>query len=153
MTRIQTSVLSNLRKYRPTCSKLGLSLCASCSQDLAIYHLTSQFRAFQEKFRKFKSQRHYAMQIGTPHTDMAIYLAETRSTLWAEFHIMVLKLMNIELTNSAIHARLMVEAELRSNFMINAATSWYGPTFSIIPSRLIAFSISFLRTLLLILSG
>ena len=63
------------------------------------------------------------MQIGTPHADMAIYLAETRSTLWTEFHIMVLKLMNIELTNSAIHARLMVEAELRSNFMINAATS------------------------------
>ena len=63
------------------------------------------------------------MQIGTPHTNMTIYLAKTRSTLWAEFHKMVLKLMNIELTNSAIHARLMVEAKIRSNFMMNANTS------------------------------
>ena len=123
MTRLQTSVLLNSRKYRPTCSKLGLSLCASCIQDLAIYHLTSQFRVFQEKFRKFKSQRQYAMQIGTPHTDMETYLAETRSTLWAEFHELVLKLMNIELTNSAIHARLMVKAKIRSNFMMNAASA------------------------------
>ena len=123
MTRIQTSVLLNSRKYRPTCSKLGLSLCASCIQDLAIYHLTSQFRVFQEKFRKFKSQRQYAMQIGTPHTDMAIYLAETRSTLWTEFHQLVLKLMDIELTNSAIHAGLILEANIRSGFMINAASA------------------------------
>ena len=63
------------------------------------------------------------MQIGTPHTDMAIYLAETKSTLWAEFHELVLKLMNIELTNSAIHARLMVKAKIRSNFMMNATSA------------------------------
>ena len=63
------------------------------------------------------------MQIGTPHTDMETYLAETRSTLWAEFHDLVLKLMTIELTNSAIHARLMVKAKIRSNFMMNAASA------------------------------
>lgn len=72
------------------------------------------------------------MQIGTPHTDMAIYLAETRSTLWAEFHELVLKLMNIELTNSAIHARLILEADIRSGFMMNAASAdmvQYFPPF------------------------
>ena len=120
MTRIRTRVLSNLRKYRPTCSKLGLYLCASCVQDLAIYHLTSKFRAFKEKFRKFRSQQHYAMQIGTTHTDMESDLAKTRSTLWAEFHDLVLKLMNIAQTNSALHARLLAEAKMRSNFILTA---------------------------------
>ena len=123
MTRIQTRVLSNLRKYRPTCSKLGHYLCASCVQDLAIYHLTSRFRAFKEKFGKFRSQRHYAMQFGTTHIDMESDLAKTRSTLWTEFHQLVLKLMDIELTNSAIHARLILEADIRSGFMMNAASA------------------------------
>ena len=123
MTRIQTRVLSNLRKYRPTCSKLGLYLCASCVQDLAIYHLTSRFRAFKEKFRKFRSQQHYAMQFGTTHIDMESDLAKTRSTLWAKFHDLVLKLMNIAQTNSALHARLLAEAKMRSNFILTATST------------------------------
>ena len=45
---------------------------------------------------------------------------------------MVLKLMNIELTNSAIHARLILEADIRSGFMMNAASAdmvQYFPPF------------------------
>ena len=107
MTRIQTRVLSNLRTYRPTCSKLGHYLCASCVQDLAIYHLTFRFRAFKEKFGKFRSQRHYARQFGTTHIDMESGLAKTRYALWAEYHDLVLKLMDIARINSALHARLL----------------------------------------------
>ena len=123
MTRIQTRVLSNLRTYRPTCSKLGHYLCASCVQDLAIYHLTSRFRAFKEKFRKFRSQRHYAMQFGTTHIDMESDLAKTRFTLWTEFHDLVLKLMDIAQTNSALHVRLLAEAKMKSNFILTAAST------------------------------
>ena len=123
MTRIQTRVQSNLREYRPTCYKLGLYLCASCVQDLAIYQLTSNFRAFKEKFNKFQFQQHDAMQVGMTHTGIGSDLAMTRATLWAEFRDLVLKLNDIEQTNSALHARLMAEAKMRSNFIINAAST------------------------------
>ena len=123
MTRIQTRVLSNLRTYRPTCSKLGHYLCASCVQDLAIYHLTFRFRAFKEKFGKFRSQRHYARQFGTTHIDMESDLAKTRFTLWTEFHDLVLKLMDIAQTNSALHARLLAEAKMKSNFILTKAST------------------------------
>ena len=123
MTRVQTRVQSNLREYRPTCYKLGLYLCASCVQDLAIYRLTSNFRAFKEKFKKFQFQQHDAMQVGMTHTGIGSDLAMTRATLWAEFRDLVLKLNDIEQTNSALCARLMAEAKLRSDFMINAAST------------------------------
>ena len=107
MTRIQTRVLSNLRTYRPTCSSLWRCLCASCVQDFAIYHLTFKFRAFKKKFGKFMSQRHYTRQFGTTHIDMESDLAKTRYALWAEYHDLVLKLMDIARINSALHARLL----------------------------------------------
>ena len=148
MTRIQTRVLSNLRTYRPTCSKLGRYLCASCVQDLAIYHLTFRFRAFKEKFGKFRSQRHYARQFGTTHIDMESDLAKTRFTLWAEFHDLVLKLMDIAQINSALHARLLSRGQNEIKFHIKRSINWYGSASSTIPSRLIASSISFLQNLL-----
>ena len=123
MTRVQTRVQSNLREYRPTCYKLGLYLCASCVQDLAIYQLTSNFRAFKEKFNKFQFQQHDAMQVGMTHTGIGSDLAMTRATLWAEFRDLVLKLYDIEQANSALYARLMTGAKMRSDFIINAAST------------------------------
>ena len=123
MTRVQTRVQSNLREYRPTCYKLGLYLCASCVHDLAIYRLTSNFQAFKEKFKKFKFQQHDAMQVGMTHKGIGSDLAMTRATLWAEFGELVLQLNDIERTNSALYARLMAEAKMRSDFMINAAST------------------------------
>ena len=122
MTRVQARVQLNLRGYRPTCYKLGLYLCASCVQDLAIYRLTSNFRAFKEKFRKFQLLQHDAMQVGTTHAGIGSDLAMTKATLWAEFRDLVLKLIDIEQTNSALYARLMAEAKIRSDFMMNAAS-------------------------------
>ena len=123
MTRVQARVQLNLRGYRPTCYKLGLYLCASCVQDLAIYRLTSNFRAFKEKFRKFQLLQHDTMQVGTTHAGIGSDLAMAKATLWAEFRDMVLKLIDIERTNFALYARLMAEAKIRSDFMINAAST------------------------------
>ena len=123
MTRVQARVQLNLREYRPTCYKLGLYLCASCVQDLAIYQLTSNFRAFKEKFKKFQFQQHDAMQVGMTHTGIGSDLAMTRATLWAEFRDLVLKLYDIEQANSALYARLMTGAKMRSDFIINAAST------------------------------
>ena len=148
MTRVQTRVLSNLRTYRPTCSSLWRCLCASCVQDFAIYHLTFKFRAFKEKFGKFRSQRHYARQFGTTHIDMESDLAKTRFTLWAEFHDLVLKLMDIAQINSALHARLLSTGRNEIKFHIERSINWYGSASSTIPSRLIVSSISFWQNLL-----
>ena len=123
MTKVQARVQSHLGDYRPTCYKLGLYLCASCVHDLAIYRLTSNFQAFKEKFKKFKFQQHDAMQVGMTHKGIASGLAMTRATLWAEFRDLVLKLNDIEQTNSALYARLMAEAKMRSDFMIHAAST------------------------------
>ena len=123
MTKVQARVQSHLGDYRPTCYKLGLYLCASCVHSLAIYRLTSNFQAFKKKFKKFKFQQHVAMQVGMTHKGIGSDLAMTRATLWAEFRDLVLKLNDIEQTNSALYARLMAEAEMRSDFMINAAST------------------------------
>ena len=123
MTRVQARVQSNLREYRPTCYKLGLYLCASCVQDLAIYRLTSNFRAFKEKFKKFQFQQHDAMQVGMTHKGIGSDLAMTRATLWAKFRELVLQLNDIERTNSALYTRLMAEARMRSVFMVDAAST------------------------------
>ena len=123
MTKVQARVLSHLGDYRPTCYKLGLYLCASYVHSLAIYRLTSNFQAFKEKFKKFKFQRHVAMQVGMTHKGIGSDLAMTRATLWAEFGELVLQLNDIERTNSALYARLMAEAKMRSDFMINAAST------------------------------
>ena len=123
MTKVQARVQSHLGDYRPTCYKLGLYLCASCVHDLAIYRLTSNFQAFKEKFKKSKFQQHDAMQVGMTHKGIASDLAMTKATLWAEFRDLVLKLNDIEQTNSALYARLMAEAKIRSDFMINAAST------------------------------
>ena len=123
MTEVQARVQSHLGDYRPTCYKLGLYLCASCVHDLAIYRLTSNFQAFKEKFKKFKFQRHVAMQVGMTHKGIGSDLAMTRATLWAEFRELVLQLNEIERTNSALYARLMAEARMRSVFMVEAAST------------------------------
>ena len=123
MTKVQARVQSHLGDYRPTCYKLGLYLCASCVHDLAIYRLTSNFQAFKEKIKKFNFQQHNAMQVGMTHKGIASDLAMTKATLWAEFRDLVLKLIDIEQTNSALYARLMAEAKIRSDFMINAAST------------------------------
>ena len=123
MTKVQACVQSHLGDYRPTCYKLGLYLCASCVHSLAIHRLTSNFRTFKEKFKKFKFQRHAAMQVGMTHTGMESYLAMTKTTLWAEFRELVLQLNDIERTNSALYTRLMAEARMRSVFMVDAAST------------------------------
>ena len=53
------------------------------------------------------SQRHYARQFGTTHIDMESDLAKTRYALWAEYHDLVLKLMDIARINSALHAKFL----------------------------------------------
>ena len=53
------------------------------------------------------SQRHYARQFGTTHIDMESDLTKARYALWAEYHHLVLKLMDIARINSALHARLL----------------------------------------------
>ena len=123
MTKVQARVLSHLGDYRPTCYKLGLYLCASYVHSLAIYRLTSNFQAFKEKFKKFKFQRHVAMQVGMTHKGIGSDLAMTRATLWAEFRELVLQLNDIEQTNSALYARLMAEARIRSVFMVDAVST------------------------------
>ena len=123
MTKVQACVQSHLGDYRPTCYKLGLYLCASCVHSLAIYRLTSNFQAFKEKFKKFKFQRHAAMQVCMTHTGMASDLAMTRTTLWAEFRELVLQLIDIERTNSALYARLMAEAGMRLVLVVEAAST------------------------------
>ena len=123
MTKVQARVQSHLEDYRPTCYKLGLYLCASCVHSLAIYRLTSNFQAFKEKFKKFKFQRHVAMQVGMTHKGIGSDLAMTRATLWAEFRELVLQLNDIERTNSALYARLMAEARMRLVFMVEAAST------------------------------
>ena len=132
MTKIQARVQSHLGDYRPTCYKLGLYLCASCVHDLAIYRLTSNFQAFKEKFKKFKFQRHVAMQVGMTHKGIGSDLAMTRATLWAEFRELVLQLNDIERTNSALYTRLMAEARMRLVFMVEAASTdmarYYPPS-------------------------
>ena len=57
------------------------------------------------------------------HKGIGSDLAMTRATLWAEFRELVLQLNDIEQTNSALYARLMAEAKMRSNFIINAAST------------------------------
>ena len=47
----------------------------------------------------------------------------TRATLWAEFRELVLQLNDIERTNSALYARLVAEARMRSVFMVEAAST------------------------------
>ena len=64
------------------------------------------------------SQRHYARQFGTTHIDMESDLAKTRFALWAEFHDLVLKLMDIAQTNSALHARLLSRGRNEIKFHI-----------------------------------
>ena len=123
MTKVQARVQSHLGDYRPTCYKLGLYLCASCVHSLAIYRLTSNFQAFKEKFKKFKFQRHVAMQVGMTHKGIGSDLAMTRATLWAEFRELVLQLNDIERTNSALYARLVAEARMRSVFKVEAAST------------------------------
>ena len=53
------------------------------------------------------SQRHYAGQLDTTHIDVESGLAKTRYALWAEYHDLVLKLLDIAQINSALHARLL----------------------------------------------
>ena len=57
------------------------------------------------------------------HKGIASDLAMTRATLWAEFRELVLQLNDIEQTNSALYARLMAEARIRSVFMVDAAST------------------------------
>ena len=57
------------------------------------------------------------------HKGIASGLAMTRATLWAEFRELVLQLNDIEQTNSALYARLMAEAKIRSVFMVDAAST------------------------------
>ena len=63
------------------------------------------------------------MQVGMTHTGIGSDLAMTRATLWAEFRDLVLKLYDIEQANSALYARLMTGAKMRSDFIINAAST------------------------------
>ena len=112
MTKVKACVQSHMGAYRPTCYKEGLYLCASCVHSLAIYRLTSNFQAFKERFKKFKLQRHAAMQVDMTHTGMDC-LAMARTALWAEFLELVLQLNGIEKTNSALYARLMTENRIR----------------------------------------
>ena len=123
MTKVKACVQSHMGDYRPTCYKEGLYLCASCVHSLAIYRLTSNFQAFKERFKKFKLQRHAAMQVDLTHTGMESDLAMARTALWAEFHELVLQLNDIERTNSALYTRLMAEARMRSVFMADAAST------------------------------
>ena len=113
MTKVKACVQSHMGDYHPTCHKKGLYLCASCVHSLAIYRLTSNFQAFKERFKKFKLQRHAAMQVDLTHTGMGSGLAMARTALWAEFHELVLQLNGIEKTNSALYARLMTENRIR----------------------------------------
>ena len=122
MTRIKACVQSHMGDYRPTFYKEGLYLCASCIHSLAIYRLTSNFQAFKERFKKFKLQRHAAMQVDLTHTGMESDLVMARTALWAEFHELVLQLNGIEQTNSALYARLMTEARMRL-VLVAVATS------------------------------
>ena len=123
MTKVRARVQSHLRDYHPTCYKLGLYLCASCVHDLAIYRLTSDFQAFKEKIKKFNFQQHHAMQVGMTRKGIASGLAMAKATLWAEFRDLVLQLNDIEQTNSALYARFMAEARMRSVFMADAAST------------------------------
>ena len=113
MTKVKACVQSHMGDYRPTCYKEGLYLCASCVHSLAIYRLTSNFQTFKERFKKFKLQRHAAMQVDLAHTGMGSDLAMARTALWAEFHELVLQLNGIEQTNSALYAKLMAENRMR----------------------------------------
>ena len=122
MTKVKACVQSHMGDYRPTCYKEGLYLCASCVHSLAIYRLTSNFQAFKERFKKFKLQRHAAMQVDLTRTGMGSDLAMARTALWAEYHELVLQLNGIEQTNSALYARLMTEARMRL-VLVAVATS------------------------------
>ena len=113
MTKVKACVQSHMGAYRPTCYKEGLYLCASCVHSLAIYRLTSNFQAFKERFRKFKLQRHAAMQVDLTHTGMGSGLAMARTALWAEYHELILQLNDIEQTNYSLYARLMAEDRKR----------------------------------------
>ena len=123
MTKVKACVQSHMGAYRPTCYKEGLYLCASCVHSLAIYRLTSNFQAFKERFKKFKLQRHAAMQVDLTHAGMGSGLAMARTALWAEFHELVLQLNGIEKTNSALYARLMTEARMRSVLVVEATST------------------------------
>ena len=57
------------------------------------------------------------------HKGMGPDLAMTRTALLAEFRELVLQLNDIEQTNSALYARLMAEARIRSVFMVDAAST------------------------------
>ena len=130
MTKVKACVQSHMGDYRPTCYKEGLYLCASCVHSLAIYRLTSNFQAFKERFRKFKLQRHAAMQVDLTHTGMGSDLAMARTALWAEYHELILQLNDIEQTNYSLYARLMAEDRKRL-VLVAVATltnmARYGP--------------------------
>ena len=64
------------------------------------------------------SQRHYAGQFGTTHIDVESGLAKTRYALWAEYHDLVLKLLDIARINSALHARLLSRGQNEIKFHI-----------------------------------
>ena len=53
------------------------------------------------------------MQPDLVQNDVEPDLAITKAALWAEHHELVLELNDIEITNSALHARLMAKNEER----------------------------------------
>ena len=63
------------------------------------------------------------MQVGMTRKGIASGLAMAKATLWAKFRDLVLQLNDIEQTNSALYARFMAEARMRSVFMADAAST------------------------------
>ena len=127
MTKVRPCIQSHTGAYRPTCYKEGLYLCASCSNSLAIYRLTTNFQAFKERFRKFKLKQKATMQLDLVHQDVESDLAVAKNALWAEYHELVLELKDIETTNSALHARLMAKNEKRLVLVAVEKIKKYGP--------------------------
>ena len=88
-------------------------MCSPCLNSLAIYRLTNNFKAFKERFRKFKLNQNSIMQLNLVQPEVESDLAMAKAALWAEYHELVLELKDIETTNSALHARLMEKNEQR----------------------------------------
>ena len=130
MTKVRPCIQSHTGAYRTTCYKEGLYLCASCLNSLAIYRLTTNFQAFKGRFQKFKLQQNATMQLDLAHKDVRSDLAMAETALWAKYHELVLDLNGIEITNSALHARLMAKNEKRLVLVAVATLSnmaRYGP--------------------------
>ena len=113
MTKVKHCIQSHTGAYRPKCYKEGLYLCSSCLNSLAIYRLTNNFKAFKERFRKFKLNQNSIMQLDLVQPEVESDLAMAKAALWAEYHELVLELKNIEKTNAALHARLTDKNEKR----------------------------------------